>query len=328
MGNLNGCRVVLLMTPPVFMLLPVSIITFALERYSRALLSEQTRRVWSESDTSIVTVHGPTSTGSNNLTDIDISLRTDQAPTISILCICCLAFLVSVIGACGIWEMRRVGGTPRPQRAWTWGMLISYLVMMGASAGILGYTTSVQSSEKGWQRYEDVGKAGQEFTRETWACQIENFFPGEGWAGAACGTAKAARLLLIPMIVASALGLVSLSFLVRYRGGISWLKGGKGRYGGFDVAYELQPTGPVPPYAFQAAPQWGPQPIQQWAPPPGQQWAPAPGQQWAPAPGQQWIPQPQQQAPQHGTPQHQAPQQPIGPTQASDAKEGQQVVFR
>jgi hypothetical protein len=196
-------------------------------------------------------------------------------------------------------------------------MLISYLVMTGASAGILGYTTSVQSSEKGWQRHEDVGKAGQVFTRETWACQIEKFFPDESWAGAACGTAKATRLLLIPMILASVLGLVSLLFLVRYRGGIKWLNGGKGRYGGFDTAYELQPTGPSPPYAFQAAPQWSPQPFQHWAPAPGQQWAPAPGQQWTPAPSQQWTPQPYQQAP-----------LPVGLAEGSDAKQGQQIRFR
>jgi hypothetical protein len=162
MGNLNGCHFVLLLSPPLFFLFPMGVLTFALERISRSLFLEQTRRNWRNGNSASITVYGPTSTGSNNFTNTDITIRTNQAPTLAILGICCLSFLVSAIGVCGIWEMRRVEGTPRHQRAWTWAMFISNVVMLGASAGVLGYASSVQSSEKGWQRYEDVGLSDRE----------------------------------------------------------------------------------------------------------------------------------------------------------------------
>jgi hypothetical protein len=307
MGNINGFRVVLLLTPPLFFLFPVGVLTFVLERISRALLLEQTRRDWRNDNSASITLYGPTSTGSNNLTNTDITIRTNQAPTLAIIGICCLSFVVSIIGVCGIWEMRRVEGTPNHQRAWTWAMFISNVVMLGASTGVLGYATSVQSSERGWQRYEDVGKDGQVFTRETWVCQIKKLYPAESWA-----EAKATRLLLISLIIASATVLVSLWMLVHERGGLKWLIGGKGRYGGFESAYEMHPIGPSVPYAFQRAPQWSPQP----------------SQQWSPASGQQWVLQSHQQAPQQ--PYLQASQQSVGHRndQTPDVKVGEQAVFR
>jgi hypothetical protein len=202
-------------------------------------------------------------------------------------------------------------------------MLISNVVMVGASAGVLGCASSVQSSERSWPKYEDVGKDEQRFTRETWACQIDKFYPDESWAKAACGTAKATRFLLIPMAVSSAIVLVSLWVLVRDRGGLKWLGGGKGRYGGFKSVYELQPTASSAPYAFQAAPQGTPQPFQQWPQQPHHQWAPQPYQQWPQQPYQQWPQQPYQQAPQQ--PDSQPSQQPASHDQAPDIKTGQQV---
>jgi hypothetical protein len=114
----------------------------------------------------------------------------------------------------------------------------------------------------------------------------------------------------IAMIVACIMTLVSLWVLVRERGGLKWLNGGKGRYGGFDNVYELQPSAPNGTYAFQPAPQWSPQPYQQWPPQAYQQWAPAPGQPWLQHPLQP-APQP---LPSHG--------------QNPESKTGQGVVFR
>lgn len=265
MRNPNGCRVVLLAIPPLFLLFPVSVITFALERISDDLILAQTQRD-SRSGGYNITVYGPTRTGSNDSTYTEINFDINEAPTIAILGICILVYIVSAIDVLGIWELRKVEGTQRHQRRWSWVMFISNVVMAGASAGILGYASAVQSSENKWQRYEDVGKDDQIFTRETWACQIHDFFPDQGWAGAACSTAKATRLLLIPMAVSSALVLVSLWILVRDRGGLKWLIGGKGRYGGFENVYELRPTNPGAPRIVQPQQQWVPQPVQQRPP--------------------------------------------------------------
>lgn len=310
MRNLQGGRLVLLITPPLLLLLPIGVLIFALERISRSLFFDQTARSFRNGGDTI-TVNGPTTTGSSNATDVDITIgRTNQTPTITILGICVLSYVVCAIGTFGTWELRKVEGTSRHQRAWGWLVLVANIIMIGASAGVLGYASSVQSSDGGWQRYEDVGRDDPFWTRETWACQIDKFFPSSGWAGSACGTAKAARFLLIALIVASLLTLVSLWVLVRERGGLKWLNGGKGRYGGFDNVYELQPTAPNGQYAFHPAPQWSPQPYQQWPPQAYQQWAPGPGQQW-----------PQQ-------PLQQAPQPSLSPGHNSDLKTGQGVVFR
>lgn len=72
---------------------------------------------------------------------------------------------------------------------WTWAVVVGNILLAALSLGIFGWATSVQNSEAGWQSYDDVQKLDQEYTRETWSCQIERFFPKEGWASAACGTA-------------------------------------------------------------------------------------------------------------------------------------------
>lgn len=309
MRNPNGCRVVLLLIPPLFLLLPIGVITFVLERISNSLILAQTQRDW-RSGSYDITVYGPNSTNANDFTNKDISLRINQAPTLAILGICILVYIVGAIGVFGIWELRKVEGTSRHQRIWSWIIFVSNLVMIAASAGVLGYASSVQSSEKGWQRYEDVGKDDQEFTRETWACQIDKFYPDQGWAGAACGTAKATRLLLIPMAVSSALVLVSLWILVRDRGGLKWLVGGKGRYGGFQNVYELRPTSPGAQRIVHPAPQWVPQQPAYWPAQPVYQWPSQPVQPW-----------PQQAY-------HQGPQQPMSTAQQPVAKSAEQVVFK
>jgi hypothetical protein len=292
-------------------------LTFALERISNSLLLSQMDRDWRSGGRSI-TIYDTTNTASGNATDVEIDVRINHAPTLTILGICCLSYLVSAIGVFGIWELRKVEGTPTHQRVWSWLILVSASLMIGAGAGALGYTTSVQSNEKTWQRVEDVGKGDPVLTRETWACEIDKFYPNSGWAGAACGAAKATRYLLIPMIISSALVLVSWWMIVRDRGGFKWLSGGKGRYGGFQSVYELGPATPNSHYVFQPAPQGSPQPYQQWTPQAHQQWSPAPMPQWAHQPFQQ-VPQPSFQ---------QAPQQPVSHGLDPSTKPDQQSVYR
>lgn len=292
MRNLHGSRLILLVAPTLLILFPIGVLTFALERISNALLREHTARDWRGGRFS-----------ANNSTDIDIDGRINQAPTISILGICCLSYLVSTIGVAGIWELRKVEGTSSHQRTWSWAVMISHVVMFGASVGVLGWVIAVQSNEESQLQREDLSSGNPTFTRETWACRIDKFYPDSGWAGSACGTARATRFLLIPMAIASALALVSLWVIVQQRGGFRWLSGGKGRYGGFDNVYELQNAPPGGPYAVQPAPQWSPQPHQQWAPMPTHP---------------QWTQQPYQQPLQH----------PAGHGLDPDNKVNQQPVFR
>lgn len=277
MRNPNGCRVVLLLIPSLF-LFAVGALTLVLERISSSLLLNQTGRNI-HTGAFEITLYGPTSAGSNDFTNTDVTLRFVQAPVYAILGVCVISYIVSGLAVFGIWDLRRIEGTASHQRMWSWIILVSNFIMVGSSAGVLGYASSVQSNEKAWQNYEDVVKDDQVFTKETWSCQIDKFYPDQNWAGPACGTAKATRILLIAMIVASLLVIVSLWVLIRERGGFKWLSGGKGRYGGFASVYEMQPTTPSAPYM--------PQPVQQWSPQPAQPWVGHPNQQY-----QQWMPQP------------------------------------
>jgi len=52
---------------------------------------------------------------------------------------------------------------------------------------------------------------------------------------------KAARFMLIPLAISSALVILCTWMLIHVRGGVKWLFGGKGRYAGFDNIMELQP---------------------------------------------------------------------------------------
>jgi hypothetical protein len=259
--------------------------------------------------------------GSDVSDDTTVTIDVNDGPIYVILGLCMLGYGVSLLSAAGIWQLRRTEGTAGHERMWTWTIFISNIVMIGASLGVFGYITSVQSSDNSWQSYEDVGKEDQEHTRETWACQISQFYPDRDWAGTACGTAKAMRFLLIPMAVAAFSVFVSLWVLVRRRGGLKWVLGGKGRYAAFANAYEMQPPGPPSPYAGPPGQQWIPQP---WPAQPGQQWLGQPmQQQWVPQPYQQWGPQPVQQwGPQPVV------QQPVSQVPKSDATVEQRPVFR
>lgn len=289
MRNLNGCRVVLLLAPAVFLLFPVSVLVFVLERISKSLLLEHTYRSY-RTGAYILTLNGRNSTGSTASEDFDVNMDIDQAPTLAILGVCVAAYIVCAIDVFGIWELKKVEGTSGHQRMWAWVATFSNVILAALSLGVFGWASSLQGNDKGWQSYEDVSRQDQEHTRETWSCQIERFYPNEGWASAACGTAvsccqnnlvagvltsmqKATRFLLIPMAIFSLLFLVSLWILVRQRGGFKWLCGGKGRYAGFDNVYELQQGGPPAPYV-QPPPHWAPQPY--YAVQPVQQWAPQP----------------------------------------------------
>ncbi|KAJ4991594.1 hypothetical protein SVAN01_02975 [Stagonosporopsis vannaccii] len=279
MRSLSGCRLVLLLTPPVLLLFPVSVLVFALERISKYLLLEHTYRDI-RSGAYMVTVTGRNSTSSTGASDIDVTMHIDHAPSLAILGVCVAAYIVCAIDAFGIWELKKVEGTYGHQRIWAWTAAIGNILLVALSLGVFGWATSLQSSDNGWQSYDDVRRLDQESTRETWSCQIERFYPSEGWASAACGTARATRFLLIPMAIFALLVLISLLVLIRQRGGLKWLFGGKGRYAGFDNVFELQQGGPPAPYA-QGPPQWAPQPY--YAVQPAQQWGPPPLPQMAPS---------------------------------------------
>lgn len=187
MRDFNGCRVALLFAPIWLLLFPVSVLVFALERISKSLLLEHTYLNY-RSGTSMITVSGRNSTSSTVASDVHITMRIDRAPTIAILSVCVAAYIICVIDAFGIWELRKVEGTYGHQRICAWVAAIGNVLLFALSLGVFGWATSLESSS-GWQTYDDVQKPNQQFTRETWACQIESFFPREKWASASCGTA-------------------------------------------------------------------------------------------------------------------------------------------
>jgi hypothetical protein len=265
-------RLFLLLTPPLFLLFPFAAIITILDRVSKnALYSHLTRNM--RSGAFEVHLQGHTTTH-------DVTLNIKDGPEYAISGTCIIGYFVAALGVAGVWQLRRVEGTAGHDRMWTWVMFISNVVMIGAALGSFGYATSVQTGDKAWASIEDVGDDGGEHTKETWACEIERIDPTQTWAGTACGTATAMRFCLIGLAIAALFVFVSLGVLVRARGGLKWVFGGKGRYAGFQSVYEMQPPGPPSPYV---------------APPPGQQWHGQPGVQWMPQPGQQYMPQPYQQ---------------------------------
>lgn len=66
---------------------------------------------------------------------------------------------------------------------------VGNVLLAALSLGVFGWVTAVQGRDGGWKSVNDVNKSDREYTRETWACQIERYFPEEGWASGACGTA-------------------------------------------------------------------------------------------------------------------------------------------
>ncbi|KAF2185966.1 hypothetical protein K469DRAFT_664424 [Zopfia rhizophila CBS 207.26] len=242
MRNLNGLRTLLLVTPPLLFLLPLSIVTFLLERAVLGVLVSQTTRDFSDG-TRLITFYGPTGNGESDYTDVE--LRIDNGPSLGIIGVSVLAFLVSIFGMCGVWELRRVEGTDGHQRKWIWTVLGSAIASTVATIAILIYASIKEGGAKRWKSYEDVARGGV-FSRETWVCQIDEFYGRQNWAGAACGLAKASRFMLVPLAISSILVIVCGLLLVKQRGGMIWLFGGKGRYAGFDNIYEMQPRAEQP----------------------------------------------------------------------------------
>lgn len=282
MRNPNGGRLVLLLSPVLCLLLPIAVVTWVLDRVSKNAVYDHLDRN-GRSGTYQTTLTSDTGATS------DISLYIRSGPTSAILGICIIGYAVVVLSAGGVWELRRVEGTASHGRAWGWTVFISNIIMIATSLGVFGYVSSVQANEKRWQSYEDISNADQEYTKETWACQVDQFYPNEDWAGTACRTAKAERFMLLALAISALLVLVSLWSLVRARGGVKWIFGGKGRYAAFQSMYEMQPPSTYvgePP----GGPQCMPQPVQQWSGQPVQQWAPQPYQQWVPHAVQHWAP--------------------------------------
>jgi hypothetical protein len=270
MSESNGCRTIILLAPALFFLFPVAALISILERISKSLLYDHLLRSFRTGEFQLLLSRpggGPA---------IEITLGINSIPVLVILGICMLAYTVTIISAAGIWQLKKVEGTVAHERTWVWVVLLSNIIMMGASLAGFGYATSVQASDGTWRSYEDAGVLGQELTRETWACQIHKIFPSEDWAGSTCATDQAMRYLLLPMAVAALTVLGSLWVLVRRRGGLTWVFGGQGRYAGFRGAYELQPQGQAVPYAGAPTGQWTQQPGQQWVSQPYSPWGPQP----------------------------------------------------
>jgi hypothetical protein len=188
MRNLNGCRVFLLAAPAVLLLFPISVLVLILERISKSILYQHTYRDF-RSGEFMITLKGRNSTDSTTNSDIDVAMQIDNAPTLAILGVCLAAYIVCAIDAFGIWELKKVEGTSGHQRMWTWVAAVGNVLLAALSLGVFGWATAVQGSDGGWQSVDDVNKTDREYTRETWACQIERYFPKEGWANGACGTA-------------------------------------------------------------------------------------------------------------------------------------------
>lgn len=183
MGNSNGARTVFMLFPPLFVLLPLSVLLVALERISNALFNSNTDRDWRYGG-STISLSNPTAANKS----IDVTMRIRIEPKLAILGLSLAAIVVSAVSVCGTWELRRIAGSPRNQRGWSWVLLVLNLLTMVASVGVLVYLSVLQGNEKSWKSYADVGGIGQRFTRETWACQINQFYSSsQGWAGSACG---------------------------------------------------------------------------------------------------------------------------------------------
>jgi hypothetical protein len=188
MLNLSGWRVFLLASPAVLLLFPVSVLILVLERISKSLLYQHTYRDF-RSGAVLITLTGLNSSASSTDSDIDVVFQVDNKPMLAILGVCLAAYIVCAIDAFGVWELKKVEGTSGHQRAWAWVAGVGNVLLAVLSLGVFGWATAVQGGDGGWKSVDDVGKADREYTRETWACQIERYFPKEGWASGACGTA-------------------------------------------------------------------------------------------------------------------------------------------
>jgi hypothetical protein len=78
---------------------------------------------------------------------------------------------------------------------WCWFVILTELAVVGVSLGVLSWASSLEAYT-GWLNYGDVGHTGEEkFTRETWVCQIDHFYPRQDWAARACDVAVCFLLL-------------------------------------------------------------------------------------------------------------------------------------
>ena len=182
----KGLRAFLLIGAPLLLLFPLAVLTLVLERISNSLLLSSASRSM-RTGRRILSLTPPPSAA--NTTAIDIPLRIDIAPTTAIFGTCILAFFASAVCAGGLWELRRHDGSARFQRTWSWAVALCAAATAGVALGVCGYASSVQSTALGWSGYADAAREERALGRETWACAIATWFPGEEWAGAACGTA-------------------------------------------------------------------------------------------------------------------------------------------
>jgi len=263
---MSGARRTLLLFLPIALLLSTAIAITLLERISKntfhSHLSRNQRDGAFELD-----LRGQNVSQDTTVTQMDVK----DGPIYALLALCMLAYGVCALSAAGMWQLRRVQDTAGHERAWVWGVGVGNVVLGAAGVATFVYSTSVQAGEKTWMGYRDVGVAGQEHTRETWVCGIQEFFPREDWAGQTCGMQKGMRFLVLGLVGAAVLVLGSVAVVVRGRGGWKWVGGGRGRYAGFQGVYEMQSPGVAVPYVGAQGGQWMPQagqgqPVQHWVP--------------------------------------------------------------
>ena len=250
---MSSARRTLLLFLPIVLVFSIAIAITFLERVSkstfRSHLSRNQRDGAFELDLA----------GQNASQDMMITVTqfdVKNGPIFALLALCMLAYGVGALSAAGMWQLRRVQDTAGHERAWVWGVGVGNVVLGAAGIAAFAYSTSMQASEKMWTSYQDVGVAGQEHTRETLVCGIQEFFPKEDWAGQTCGMQKGMRFLVLGLIGAAVLVLGSVAVVVRGRGGWKWVRGGKGRYAGFQGVYEMQSPGVSVPYVGAQGGQW------------------------------------------------------------------------
>ncbi|CAI6342493.1 unnamed protein product [Periconia digitata] len=284
-------RILILLTPPLLLNIPLSLLVIALERIASSITSSHQARF---------DRYGGTPSFDRPDTGAAVPILTYGAPTSSIIGACVVALAVGALSWGGIYELRKsMGSSRRYERVWAWSVIFWNLFATGLCIGVLGWVSSVVGGETGWATKDDMtGSATSKdestrvrsLTRETWTCSVHSLFGDRiSWAGSVCGllvrstallsqyyptrwkTTKrandhdqqqAARFLLIPIAVSLLLTVISMYMLARDRGGIKWLFGGAPRYNGFDSIYEMNanndpragPTPPQPPPMYYPYP--------------------------------------------------------------------------
>jgi hypothetical protein len=181
-------RTFLLLIPPSLLLI-ACVVAFALERISYGIFADNIPSLNYGRGGRTMTFYGPPFKHATKYEYMEVEIEINVAPTATIIGLTLLGVMVAGVGACGVWELRRVVGTAAHQRAWAWQVCILQVLYAGACVGVLAWVTLVQG--EGWKDYRDVEGMGdvQKFTRETWVCQIDQFFPLNDWSASACGVA-------------------------------------------------------------------------------------------------------------------------------------------